>query len=241
MKVPSPGRVALALLVVAISALVDGPTGFVVGVGVVLTLAVSGRPRALILTAGALFVLTPLSMLRQGLVTPEELSLQLVSRYTMTNNLAFAGFSYLVVGVVLDVHRRTVEPVPTAPVPIGPDPDEDLDLDLDLDLDPDLGLDIEPDLDLDPGLDIDPGLEVEVEPDPEVAPPTDDEHGADRDDLTPTVRTGDDLPPDPMARGFAVLERVLAEGASIPLPPEPDPDPDPDEHEDDDEEDVDRS
>lgn len=97
-----------AVLIVVCSAL-NGKSGFLVGAGVVVTLVGGVRPRGLIALAGALFVLTPLSMLRQGLVAPEQLSLQLVSRYSLSNNLAFAGFAYLVVGVLLETYPQRPE------------------------------------------------------------------------------------------------------------------------------------
>lgn len=136
MSIPRPGPAAIALLIVAVSTLFNGATGFVVGLGVVMTLAVTGRPRTLIIMAAALFVLTPLSMLRQGLVTPEELSLQLVSRYSMANNLAFAGFAYLVVGVLLDVHRPGVVVEGEAPGSMEPDPESESESESDLESDP---------------------------------------------------------------------------------------------------------
>ena len=103
----NPKLVAGGLVFTLTLYIIGGWTGVLTSAAVLVLLYLRVRPRELIIMGGVLFLLVPLSMLQQGLIVAEQLSLNVAAQYVAANAFAFAGFVYLVVGVVLDVLERS--------------------------------------------------------------------------------------------------------------------------------------
>jgi len=102
------------LLVPVTTWFVGGLIGALIGV-LVVGLAVLRGPRLLLVLSGPVLALVPVTLLLRGLPAPSEISPRFAEGNVLANDLALAGLSLLVVGLLLERRARPEQEAPPRP------------------------------------------------------------------------------------------------------------------------------
>lgn len=100
-------RPSAAIGLLATCALIDGPTGLLIGLVVVIALRAGATGTQLIAAAIAALGLAALANLMPGLPDRLAISATFVTDRMLSHHLAFGGVALLVVGVLVDVRMSS--------------------------------------------------------------------------------------------------------------------------------------